>query len=268
MTAESDDQAERPTVWESALRRAEADPAYDAALRLAGPAVVEVQSPSEASKAKLKAHPSFHRLCDAVRAKNPRIDAESLLLWYVPIANDPPIEEMLSRSERVAVANRIAKHAEGLREALEELRQENGSYCYPIQPLLSCHSVLSAANDVMRWKDGDAYQDNKLVAEILHRTRFAIYDAISEHLPLLFHTLVDAADHLADMDSKLHRPANVNARRLYFIRYMTTILHRETGKPCRNIVLELASHYFDCSDLDEASISKLAPISGESKRRK
>lgn len=255
----------RPTVWEMAVMRAKEDPAYDAAMRLAGPAIVEVQSPTPERREELKAHPIFSRLCSALKAKNPECDPEHLLLWYVPVANDPPIEEMMTRSERLAIASRIEKHANGLRESLAELMQENGAYCFPIQPILSRHSVLAAANDAMRWKDSPEYQDNELAMAILHRTRFAIYDAIGGHLPLLLHTLVDAANHLAEMESKLHRPANINARRLYFLRYMTNILHREIGKPCRNIVLELASMYFDCSDLDEAAISKLAPVPAEPK---
>jgi len=256
---------ERRMAWDVAMDRIETDDEFFEAMKLAGPAVVEVQSPSKPVRDQLEAHPGFAKLCEQLRPKLRGGDPAWLLLWFVPVALDPPLEELMTRSERTAIAQRVTRHAAGLRECLQELMQANGSYCFPFQPVLSQHAVLTAANDYLRWKHNAEETD---VAAIVYRTRFAIYRAVSDDLADLLWALEDAAQLFADSNSKVHRPKNENARRLYFLRYMTNILNRETGRPCRNIVLELASMYFDCGDLDEAALSKLAPVKPESKTQK
>ena len=250
------------------MDRAETDDAFYEALKLTGPAVVEVQSPMIALSDALEAHPEFESICAQLHPKlrGPQKDPAWLLRWFVPVALDPPKDELMSRSERAAIAERVTNSADVLRECMKELTQANGAHCFPFQPMLSRFAVLRAAEDYLRWKDNaDQAAD---VAEIVHRTRFGIYFSVTAGLSELLFALEDAAQMFVDLEPTVLRPGSQNARRLYFLRFMTRVLHRETGKPCRGIVLSLATMYFDCSDLDEAALSKLAPVNAGIKKRK
>lgn len=241
------------------------DPEYEEALALVGPSVVEVQSPDYRFVKVLKASPEFQRICVELEGKAPprfmHKSVESFLLWFVPVSLDPPLQELLSATERRKIAERVRKHATGLKESLAEVQQLNGSPAYPFQPLLSRLSVRETAHDYMSWKRYEEYE-NSDHKEIVHRIRFATYRLVTERIDELFDTLLEAAELFESMPAKLHRPKNANARRLYFLRSMTYQFQRNFGSPCRKQTLSLASIFFDCADLDEAAVSKLAPVEG------
>lgn len=231
---------------------------------LAGPVVVEVPHPDPRTQERLRTSRDFQRICAELVARHPDYSGtftgsmEAMLLHWVPVALDPPLEEVLSASERKRIGDKIAKHAKGLSDALEAVLQRNGSFAYPFQPALSRFSVLAAVDDYETWKDFFADDPRP----VIHRARFAIYYAVTQALGDLLANLEWAADEFGQQQAKVSRPNNPNARRLYFLRFLTDRFMREVGAPCRRATLELASMFFDCSDLDEAAVSKLAPVRG------
>lgn len=58
---------------------------------------------------------------------------------------------------------------------------------------------------------------------------------------------------------KLDKPNHPNAKRSYFIRKLTQLLRKETGKPLREIVTITASIVFDDPTLTERQIMRIAP---------
>lgn len=79
-------------------------------------------------------------------------------------------------------------------------------------------------------------------------------------LPLLLRGLCDALSQWADRPLPITKPDHDHARRLYFLRSVTDDFVREYGRPFRKETLALASVFFDCSGLDEASVSRIAPV--------
>jgi hypothetical protein len=246
----------------SDLNDEEFDQEFEKALRLVGPTVVEVQCPHPKLMADLKASPELAQICADLEKRVPTTfmykSVELFLLHFVPMSLDPPFEELLSATERKRIAERIRKHANGLKDAMAEIQQKNGSPAYPFQSLLSKLSVYATANYYLEWKTYE-HGDHE---SIVHRVRFGIYQLLTKDFDEIMKVLIDASEHFEELPTKLHRPAGVNARRLYFLRAMTNHFQRSLGAPCRKQTLALASIFFDCSDLDEAAISKLAPVDG------
>jgi hypothetical protein len=56
------------------------------------------------------------------------------------------------------------------------------------------------------------------------------------------------------------KPDHPNAKRLYFIRSLTRSFVEAYGRPMRKETLALTSIFFDCEGLDEAAMSRLAPV--------
>lgn len=238
------------------------DQEFEDALRLVGPIVVEAQCPHPDFIAQLEASPELDQVCaDLEKRTTNTFDYESIrsfLLFYVATSLDPPFEELLSATERKKISERIRRHANGLKDAMAEIQQKNGSPAYPFQSMISRLSVYATANYYLEWKN---YEDGDHES-IVHRLRFGIYQLLAKDFDEIMNSLIYACDHWDELPTKLHRPAGANAKRLYFLRAMTNHFQRHFGTPCRKQTLALASVFFDCSDLDEATISKLAPVEG------
>lgn len=73
-------------------------------------------------------------------------------------------------------------------------------------------------------------------------------------------TVEEGADWWESEEQYLAKPNHPNAERLYFIRRATEIFYVEFGQPMRELTLELTSVYFDCADLSEADLSRLAAV--------
>ena len=245
---------------ESVEMEEEVDEEYEEALALAGPYVVEVQSPHPDAIARLKSTEGFNRICEELASRYPEkwsVDrVKRDLLWYVPIFLDPPLEQVIATGERRKIADGIQKHAQALQALLSKVQQKNGSPAFPFQPMLSRYSVHWAAMDYLKWKSSSENDPG----EVVHRTRFAIYNSVTEGLDDLLQVLSDSAKWFGDNDAKISRPNNPNARQLYFIRALSEHMVAKFGAPNRRQVLELTQMHFDCPDIDEATISKLAPV--------
>jgi hypothetical protein len=187
---------------------------------------------------------------------------ESLEDWihnavYKGLAELEPFEKM-TRKQREESAKKIASHCEALRELLIPFWNERSGLDWPFQPYLDRAALESALNYQSRLDASFVDEDER--EDDLIRKRFAIYHAIRIDLGLVFDAIHCGAELLPELTTEIKRPNDPNVRRLRFIRRLTSDLQRDFGTPHRAVVLALASIFFDTSDLDEAAISKLAPV--------
>lgn len=169
---------------------------------------------------------------------------------------EPDIAETMTRSERRKFATNVKDATTRLWESIGPFLESDGRN-WPFQPVFDRLSLEVAIDDEQRWRDGYSAEE---VGEMSHRARFAIYHLLMRRLDWLLHAIDEAAEWVADTDTVIKKPNDSNAKRLYFLRKITGALVGEFGSPCRSAALALASVYFDCSDLDEAAVSKLAPV--------
>lgn len=190
------------------------------------------------------------------------LQAESLEDWIFSavrraLADLEPFEKM-TQKQREECAKKIVVHCEALRELLIPFHSERYGLDWPFQPFFDGAALESALNYQARMGVDFADEDDK--EDDLIQKRFAIYHAIKVDLGLVFDAIHEGALMLPELRTEVKKPNDPNVKRLRFIRRMTEDLHRYFGKPHRAVVLALTSVFFDASDLDEAAISKLAPV--------
>lgn len=56
------------------------------------------------------------------------------------------------------------------------------------------------------------------------------------------------------------KPNDANAARLHFLRTITFFFMRQFGRPQREATIAVTQLFFDCSEIDEALLSRLAPV--------
>ena len=171
---------------------------------------------------------------------------------------EPELAETMTGKARREHAAAIEHHCESLWKLLEPFSKEQANFpgmTWPFQPHLD-YLALELSIDYTR--NFELPSDE--MKEVQHRSRYAMYYLLTQRLEDVLATLVQGATHFAELETIIKKPNDPNARRLYFLRKVTGMLVSEFGSPCRGVALALASAYFDCSDLDEASISKLAPV--------
>lgn len=188
--------------------------------------------------------------------------AESLEDWVFAavrrgLAELEPFEKM-TQKQREACAKKIVVHCEALRELLIPFHREGYGLDWPFQPSFDGAALESALNYQARMGVNFADEDDK--EDDLVQKRFAIYHGIMADLGLVFDAIHEGALMLPELKTEVKKPNDPNVKRLRFIRRLTEDLLRYFGKPHRAVVLALTSVFFDASDLDEAAISKLAPI--------
>jgi len=188
--------------------------------------------------------------------------AESLEDWILSavrrgLAELEPFEKM-TQKQREAWAKKIVVHCEALRELLIPFYREGYGLDWPFQPSFDGAALESALNYQARTGVNFADEDDK--EEDLVQKRFAIYHGIMTDLGLVFDAIHEGALMLPELKTEIKKPNDPNVKRLRFIRRLTTDLQRAFGTPHRAVVLALTSLFFDASDLDEAAISKLAPV--------
>lgn len=208
----------------------------------------------------LWAHPEFKRAMQLIEGKQRTdgdwLELDLLLPTFVIWANkEPGVHERMTGSERKKLANRILSATNELRECLDPFDHESLGLQWPFQPYLHGLALQMGA------EDQDVFQEDGETRELFeHRACYSIYNFTMKHLEQLFDALDDGANHLVEGQTVLKKPNDPNAKRLYFLRKLTYHMNREFGSPCRSATLCLASIYFDCTDLDEADLSKLAPV--------
>jgi len=165
------------------------------------------------------------------------------------------VAETMTSSERKRLAKDIVDSATKLSDALKVFQHKDGMR-WPFQPVLDRLALEMQISEEKRLAEAGVPMDE----DTAHRCRFAVYHLLMDNLDMLFDSLISGAEWFAESETLLKKPNDKNADRLYFIRSLNKRFCVEFRAPCRAAVLELASEYFDCSDLDEAALSKLAPF--------
>jgi len=167
-----------------------------------------------------------------------------------------PIDK-LTGTERKKIATNIAKASRMLATAWKNVASEDRVLPVEFQVTFDSLACDAAAHE---WEllHGN-YVGTDANEKEMHSAQSSIYIFLSSGLPRLFEDLAFAADCVAKSKPVLAMPNDKNALRLYFIRKLTDWFFREFGKVLRGETLKIASIYFDCSDIDEAALSRLAP---------
>lgn len=219
---------------------------------------------------KLKASNVYPLIRDALAAIPGWNDADDLSLSMAisrGLAGPRP-HEMFTKAERIKTADKIASLAKELAGLLyrvhgdAELRRD---WPFEFQALIDRMALLAAIDfrESVGSPDeselGEALADDE--GEAFHATRYGIYHTLMDCMPETLEMLSEAAEYWKEAGSQpLAKPNHKNAARLYFIRVLTEHFVRSFGKPMRELTLNLTSVYFDCSDIDEAALSNLAPV--------
>lgn len=211
---------------------------------------------------KLFTSSSYQRIIDlaskGVFRRPTRSDTAETVVWHAAIrgALGPDHSEKLTKKERLRLASSVRRSATELRESLEVVLA--GGVPYQFQANLdglALDATNSFAETFEEHKRGELEE-----ADHFNTSRFAIYHLLMDGLPELLETIVESADWWGAQEQYLAKPNHPNAERLYFIRRATETFYLYFGQPMRELTLELTSVYFDCSDLSEADLSRLAPV--------
>lgn len=212
---------------------------------------------------KLVAAPDYRRILELAEKGVPRVAPNSSkvkesIVWRAAErgARGPMPSERMTRQKRTKLARTITKSSGELRSALEQAFAELVPYQF--QSMLDALALSSTCAYAQRFPED---KQNELEEnDTFHYARFAIYDLLMQGLPDLLETLESAAAQWGEEEQYLAKPNHPNSKRLYFIRRATEIFCIEFGQPMRELTLALTSVYFDCSDLTEADLSRLAPV--------
>jgi hypothetical protein len=79
--------------------------------------------------------------------------------------------------------------------------------------------------------------------------------------PKLLRQYSSIAEEFRNYPQYIAKPNHPNARRLYFIRTLTEFFFSCYGRPMRKETLTITSVFFECDDIVEADLSRLAPVS-------
>jgi hypothetical protein len=180
--------------------------------------------------------------------------------------------DAIKRSDKAKIAKEARKHASALVECLNKLTVQDGFAMNSIVASFTELSISRRLPSEMRsfheiWNEGDS--PNFVPADTLRRAAPAIHRIAANILSdALFYQaayhlqggLCGSLDKWAEREPTVTKPEHENAERLYFIRSLTNDFMEGYGRPMRKETLALASVFFDCDGLDEAAISRLAPV--------
>ena len=226
---------------------------------------------------KLRGSVEYPRIASAIAALPGRPDVNDIgLAMALSRALGGPLpHERFTRIERVKTAERIAVLAAELSQLLYRLHGDKESqrdWPFEFQAMIDRMALLAAVD--FRESVGVANESELAAAladddgEAFHAVRSGINHALIDCMPEILAMLADAAQWWEeDGKQTLAKPNHKNAARLYFIRELTKHFVSYYGKPLRDLTLTLTSVYFDCSDLDVAALSHLAPVSEQMKHR-
>ena len=225
---------------------------------------------------KLKASPRFRHICSIIERKEPEgfsgVELRLSMAIHRALAL-PHQHALLTKVERQRMADRILASANELANLLDWVSADSGrgrDWPLAFQSQLDYFALESAC----RYQEM-LEQANSPLAEILnneetegfHIARYAIYQMLYGSLPELLDTIIGAAEWWRESgEQALAKPNHKNAPRLYFIRSLTKSCMEIFGRPARELVLEIASVYFDCGDLSVADLSNLAPVRSKPKK--
>jgi hypothetical protein len=186
---------------------------------------------------------------------------EDWLHWSVQrsLAEFEPFEKMTAK-QRIDTSKRITSHCEALRDLLSPFHDDVTGLGWPFQPELDFAALTSALNYKERHSEDYEGLDEYEAEDMFIQRRFAMYHLAMVDLGLVLDALQNGAERLGELQSHIKKPNDPNAARLSFMRRQTKELLNEFGQPYRTVVLALTSVFFEADDLDEAAVSKLAPV--------
>jgi len=177
--------------------------------------------------------------------------------------------ESMPKTRRLHIASRAAKKLSEVKSLLEELSEPDH---------YSINSIVRDATDEfvedrfrtelesfnLIWNaDGHDFVSPeilRLAIPAISRVAKNFYgDAAFWNFGETADILSDGLKQWANRSRSIQKPGHPNARRLFFIRSLVRDFTENFGKLWRGETLELTSVFFDCADLDEAAITKLAP---------
>ena len=216
----------------------------------------------------LTTHSNYHQILAALSGLTDWSGHDESMLKHVLLTAlaGPLPHEKFTKSERIKTADKISSLAKDLSALLYLVHGEKEIYRdwpYEFQAL-NDRMALQCALD---YQDSAGPKEESEVAQILatedgfHVARYSVYHSLMDCLPEMLNNLADAAEMWKEHgDQPLAKPNHKNADRLYFMRKLTGYFVGTYGKPLRKPTLDITSIYFDCSDLDEAALSNLAPV--------
>lgn len=214
----------------------------------------------------LASHPDYPRLykmIQSIELKNVGYgrNGPAVLANAVRSGLEPPaITKRLTKRQREKLVESLHKHTAALSAVLGEIYE--GGMPFPFQSNFDTLANDTATNYADSNDIAYRHDEDKMLARV-HAHAYG-YRLLMDDLPQIFDSLCDAGDWWRDEDHHLpkylSRPNHPNSKRLYFLRRVTEIFVYAFGRPLREITLGLAGVYFDCSGLDEADVSKLAPV--------
>lgn len=169
---------------------------------------------------------------------------------------DPDLAETMTKAERRALSEKIRGHCNALAELMEPFKRSDSWVMDGPFPAFfdRLAKEVAARQPLICRAPANEMRDTQ------YDRRHAMYRLLTEDLGMVLRAISEGAEEFAEQETLIKKPRDRNVKRLYFLRQLTSQMVQEFGSPCRAVVLSLASVYFDCSDLDEAAVSKLAPV--------
>ena len=233
---------------------------------MAGRVAFEQMAQDSPNLQRFIASPEYPRVMVALEKQDPKGRWALQLNMAISRGLAGPLPyELLTRGERLRLCERVKFHATELANlfyAIHGDAEEGRRWPFEMQVLLDGFAV-AAAHDYKDYLEGSPMREilDDPETEGLHIARSAIYHMLMDCMPEMMETLADGADFWAERgDQTLAKPNHKNAKRLYFLRVLTNAFVQVLGTPMRKETLEIASVYFDCSDLKEADLSNIAPV--------
>lgn len=167
----------------------------------------------------------------------------------------PDLSEKMTGSERRKLAASIVTAATTLRDSLKLLLVRE-SFPFEFQATFDDFACGVAMD---RFETVGAWDEEEFDEDAYDHSRYGAYHLLMECFPETLAMVAQSAKWWAESERILKKPNDPNAKRLFFIRTVTQGLYYEFKTPMRAATMALTSIFFNCDDIDEAALSRLAP---------
>jgi hypothetical protein len=161
--------------------------------------------------------------------------------------------QRLSQSERIAIATKVGSTCKDLIGLLDVWGLPE-SECLPDEFEKLGFAIRGICSDAHVQGNGTVEEKEKYRVGVEEGAYIVVH-----RLGEILSALSEDAMSWASMQPVVARPNKKNAARTYFIRHLTAYFVEEYGSPLRQQTLILTGAFFDVTDLDVSTISKLAP---------
>lgn len=218
---------------------------------------------------KLLASPEWKE-ARALLAKHSVVDSHPLKFGFevnifgaiLEALKGPTLTQRMTRKERQNHADKIIQAAAKFTELMKPI-YEDRRLPWQFQTEFDYLALLCTLDFNDTLVDAGA---EEMTEDEIGRARFCVNHLLSKGMPETMQIISMAAKDWADEAQFLAKPNDPNANRLYFIRRLTSSFENQYKKPMRTATLLITSVYFNCEDIDEAALSRLAPVSKTPKK--